>query len=94
MKTATIEKDILSESISNAWPSYYYALAQQLDACCDRNNWCLNCPVRLKCTVLWNRISNVKKQINAQDFMDYSKQITDLRDDKSKQLGFRMISSP
>jgi hypothetical protein len=78
-KTATIENDILTESISNTWPPYYYELAQQLDECCDRHNFCLNCPVRFKCESLWNSISDSKKQLTMQDYKDYSKQIADLR---------------
>lgn len=93
-KTATIEKDVLTESISNTWTAYYYALAQQLDGCCDRNNWCLSCPARSKCIALWNKISDTRRGLNAREFKNYSKQIADLRDDKTKQLRFSIISSP
>ena len=94
MSRAAIDKDVLTESISNTWSSYYCALAQQLDECCDRNNWCINCPARSKCIALWNRISDTRWGLNAREFKTYSKQIAGLRDGNSIQLRFSIINTP
>jgi hypothetical protein len=73
-----INVDIVTESISNAWPAYYDALARQLDLCSEGHEWCANCPVVGLCVLIWTEIINSKDGMSAAEFKGYSRRIAGL----------------